>query len=121
PPSGRSPPPTPPLRAPFPASPARQPLVPRRARSPPLERPPPGEGPGQRELVGVFQLPTDRQPVGEPRGFDLKRCQLLGQVGGRRLPFHVRIGGQDHLRDRLPPPPRDQLSNLQLSGAAPVD
>src|SRR5206468_10453944 len=52
---------------------------------------------GHRDLIGVFEIPADGQPEGQPRGAYFDRAELLGEVKRRRFAFHIRIRGDDDL------------------------
>src|SRR5882757_2215043 len=72
----------------------RRPVFPTlRDLAPPLQRL------GHRDLIGILQVAADRQAERKPRRFHGQRPELLRKIEGRRLPFDIRVCGNDHLAD----------------------
>src|SRR3954447_23812838 len=86
-----------------------------------IEQPPPLESATERELVGILQIPSDRQPGGQPGDTQAHRLQQPSEVGGRRLALEVRVRGEDDLRDLTGREPRDQLADPQVVRPDPLD
>lgn len=68
----------------------------------------------QRNLVGVFQVPADRQAMSQTRQADAARLQKLSEIENRGLAFHVRIGGADHFSHAALIDARHESIDLQL-------
>src|SRR4051794_15845355 len=62
-----------------------------------IEQPSPLESTTERQLVGILQIPTDRQPGGEPGDAQAHRLEQPREVGGGRLTLEVRVRRQDDL------------------------
>ena len=67
----------------------------------PSDRPPALERPDQGDLVGVLEVATDRQAAGDPADHPDHRLEALGEVHRGRLALEGRVGGHDHLDERL--------------------
>src|SRR5919202_3738757 len=79
-----------------------------------LDLTPPGEGPAQGDLVGVLQIPADRQPARQSRHPDGHVLNLLGYKERRRLASRVRVGGDHDLPYHFLADPLDELSYPQV-------
>ncbi len=79
-----------------------------------LEGPPAGHGPGQGELIGVFEIAPHGQPVGGPGDPGREGRERSLEVERRRLALDVRVGGDDDLADGLIPHPVQQLLDVDL-------
>src|SRR4051794_40370144 len=79
-----------------------------------IEQPPPLESATERELVGVLQIPSDRQPGGEPGDAQAHRLEQAREVRGGRLTLEVRVRRQNDLGDLAGREPGDQLTNPQV-------
>src|ERR1700759_1058517 len=92
----------------------------------PLDGATAGEGPAERELVGVLQVGTDGQPARQACHRDLRGAltQPGGNVQRGRLAGGGRVGGDDHLPNRavgVSVNPLVELGDLQVLGVHPVD
>src|SRR5437588_5694831 len=77
--------------------------------------------PGQRELVGVFEVAPKRQSMGGPGDLHAQGGEGPMEVGGGRLAFDVGIGGDDHLFHPTTGDPLQQLRDVDLLRADVVD
>src|SRR5258708_854330 len=79
-----------------------------------LKRSPPGHRPGQGQLIGVFEVPSNGQAVGRPCDRDTYWRKGPLQINRSRLSLYIRVGGDDHLGDALRADPLQQLGNVNL-------
>jgi len=62
---------------------------------------PTGKGPGEGDLVGVFDIPTHRHAERQTSDQDLVLFEESCQIKSCSLSFDVRVGGQDDLLDPI--------------------
>src|SRR5262249_6247775 len=55
------------------------------------------EGLGEGDLVGVFEVAADGQTTRDAGDAHAERLEELGEVDGRGLALHARVGGEDDL------------------------
>src|SRR5688572_5182751 len=82
--------------------------------TPALDLPPPFQRLRHRDLVGVFEVATDREAKGEAGCFDAEGTNLLGDVGGCRFALDVRIRRDDDFADRSRLQPFDETSDVDV-------
>src|SRR5438445_834664 len=87
----------------------------------PLNLPSAFESLRHRNLIGVFEIPADRKPEGEPRRAHAKRTKLLGQVERRRFAFDVGIGRDDDLANAAALHPPQQAADVDVLRADPLE
>src|SRR4029078_2825138 len=90
------------------------------------DRPAALEGPDESHLIGIFEVAPDRQPAGDPGHGPADRLESLGKVHRGGLAFERRVGGHDHLDERLTIArgavrPLQQLADAQLVRPDAVD
>src|SRR5919106_4896782 len=62
-----------------------------------LDKAPALEGAEEGDVVGILEVPADRQPARDARHRSRVRREQVGEVHGGRLAFEVRVGGEDDL------------------------
>ena len=58
---------------------------------------PPGHGLGKCDFIGVFQIQSDRKPMGDSCYSNPQRLDQPGQIGGGSLAFNIGIRGENDL------------------------
>src|SRR5450432_1013591 len=86
-----------------------------------IELPPPLKRTAERHFVGVFKIPTDRQPTRKSGHPQSHRLDQPRQVGGGGFAFKVRVGREDQLGDRPISEPSHELTHPQVVGADALD
>ena len=79
-----------------------------------------GECSAEGDLVGVLQVAPHRQPARQPGHGDAV-AQPVGQIGGGRFAGHVRVGGEDDLRDLTVRDSSQQLADPQVLGLNSIE
>ena len=79
------------------------------------------QSPTEGQLVGVLEVAAHRETAGDPRHLHRQRLEQRRQVHGRGVTLDVGVGAQDHLGDAFTVDARQQLADLQLIGADPLD
>ena len=75
---------------------------------------------GECDVVGVFDLRADGDPAAEAGHAHAQRLDELGDVQRRRIPFHIRIGGEDDLLHVPLADAGEQLADADVVGADPL-
>src|SRR5215216_2347999 len=75
----------------------------------------------ERDLVGVLEVAPHWEPAGDAGHPKPQRLEQPSEVHRRRLPFDVRVGGEDHFLDSLVVHPCQELLDLQLVRSDALD
>src|SRR5215207_7719625 len=86
-----------------------------------IEQSPSFERAAQGHLVGVLEVPTHRQPRGQPGDANSHRAQEPGKVAGGGLALEVGISGDDHLGHLAIGEPGHELLDAKVVGTDTFD
>src|SRR5659263_382733 len=77
--------------------------------------------PADGDLVGVLEVRSHREPVGDPAHADVPRLEDLGEVGRRGLPLRREVRRKDHLGNAAAGRPLQELPHPEVVRHDAVD